>query len=104
MQTLLGLYAQCVQVGLPPCPARRDELLLLTRLRAKLSFLETMQEGDSIEVDAASLLIVEHACTFFLVSADFLPFDEQVNSALRDAAAEVKRVVLEGQGEHLKGA
>jgi len=98
MQTLLGLYAQCVQVGLPPCPARRGELIVLTRLRAKLAVLERMQEGESIEIDAASLLIVEHACLFFLAGAGFLPFEEQVSSALTAAAAEVQRLVLEAQG------
>jgi len=98
MQTLLGLYAQCVWTGLPPCPARTDELVLLTRLRAQLAVLERMQEGESIEIDAASLLIVEHACLFFLAGAGFLPFEEPISSALTAAAAEVQRLVLEAQG------
>ncbi len=50
MQRLLGLYATCVQTGLPPSPARRDELTALTRLLENMALLETMQEGESGEL------------------------------------------------------
>ena len=98
MQRLLGLYAACVQTGLPPSPARRDELTALTRLLETLALLETMQEGESVEIDAASLLVVQHVCAFFMAGATLLPFDEQSAHILRAVAAEVRRVVFEGQG------
>jgi len=97
MQSLLGLYGAYVQMGLPPSPARRNELTTLSRLCAKLAVLDTMQDGQTIEIDALDLLIVEHACTFFIAGAPLLP-DEQDAQILRVAAQEVQRVVLQGQG------
>ena len=98
MQMLLSCYGHCVRAGLPPGPARTDELVVLTRLRAKLAMLERMQDGETIEIDAASLLIVEHACLFFLAGAGSLPFEEPVSAALTAAAEEIQRVVVEAQG------
>ena len=98
MQRLLGLYAACVQTGLPPSPARRDELTALTRLLENLALLETMREGESIEIDAASLLVVQHLCAFFIAGASLLPLDEQSAHLLRAVAAEVRDLVSEAQG------
>ena len=98
IQMLLSFYGQCVRAGLPPGPERRDELIVLTRLRTKLAVLEKMQDGETIEIDAASLLIVEHACLFFLAGAGWLPFEEPVSIALTAAAEEIQRVVVEAQG------
>jgi hypothetical protein len=104
MQTLLDLYGDCVLVGAPPSLARRKELTALAGLLEKLAVLETMQDGEGIEIDTASLLVVQHACTFFLASATLLPFDKQVRAVVRAAAAEIKWVLLESQSEHLKRA
>jgi len=98
MQRLLGLYAACVQTGLPPSPARRDELIALTRLLENLALLETMQDGESIEIDTACLLVVQHVCAFFMAGASLLPLDEQSAHVLKVVAEDMRRVVFEAQG------
>jgi hypothetical protein len=93
---ILHLYADSVKAVLPVSEQRRDMLVNITRLRENLALMETMKQGDGIDIDAASAIIVEGALDFFSGFVQLTANDDEQGQEVIKEVEDLKHVLLTG--------